>query len=304
MRAIVANPVYTGVRVWGKQEKFEELIDTDDVGAGNVTRMRWRDRDSWVIPVGGPTHEALVSDDVFAAAQKRLSGGPTRSRSTKPRESLHAYPLRGLLFCACGTRMQGSFRAPSRTLYRCELGKMRSIPAELADHPKTAYLNQADVLPTLDGWIAETFGDPRWLADEQEASSEPSELVSLRVQQREVEAALGNLMSVLERGLTSDAVLAQVRRREAERASLAAQIAAVTRPTRPFSDREMSALIERVGGIASALTRATDSERSALYTTMGLRLEFQPQAQIVSATLDLGSCRWLCPEGDLNLLPG
>lgn len=288
MRAIVANPVYTGVRVWGKQEKFEELIDADDVGAGNVTRMRWRDRDSWVIPVGGPTHEALVSDDVFDAAQKRLSGGPTRSRSTKPRESLHAYPLRGLLFCACGTRMQGSFRAPSRTLYRCELGKMRSIPAELADHPKTAYLNQADVLPTLDGWIAETFGDPRWLADEQEASSEPPELVSLRVQHREVEAALGNLMSVLERGLTSDAVLAQLRRREAEQASLAAQIAAVTRPTRPFSDREMSALIERVGGIASALTRATDAERSSLYTTMGLRLEFQPQAQIVSATVDLG----------------
>jgi DNA invertase Pin-like site-specific DNA recombinase len=288
VRAIVANPIYTGVRVWGKQERFEELLDADDVGAGNVTRMRWRDRESWVVPLGGQTHEALVADDVFDAAQKRLSGGPTRSRSTKPRESLHPYPLRGLLFCVCGTRMQGSFRAPHRTLYRCELGKMRSIPAELADHPRTAYLNQADVLPTLDGWIAETFGDPRWLADEQEASSESPELISLRAQQREVEAAVGNLMSVLERGLTSDAVLAQLRRREAEQASLAAQIAAVTRSTRPFSAREMSALVERVGGVVSALSRATDAERGALYTTMGLRLEFQPQAQSVSATVDLG----------------
>ena len=207
VRAIIANPIYTGVRMWGMQEKFEELLDTEDVGAGNITRMRWRERESWVVPLGGRTHEAIVTDAVFEAAQKRLSGGPARSRSTKPRESRRAYPLRGLLFCECGTRMQGSFRAPNRTLYRCELGKMRSIPTELADHPRTAYLNQADVVPALDAWIAETFGDPQWLADQQPVTSESAELAALRAQRRDVETAITNLMGVLERGLVSDAVL-------------------------------------------------------------------------------------------------
>ncbi|WP_206119940.1 recombinase family protein [Cellulomonas sp. HD19AZ1] len=66
-----------------------------------------------------------------------------------------------------------------------------------------------------------------------------------------------------------------------------AEIAAVARPARPFTAREIAALIEELGGIASALAEATDDERGALYTTMGLRLEFQPQAQVVSATADL-----------------
>ena len=36
------TPPTAAVATWGKQQKFEELIDPDDVAAGNVTRMRWR----------------------------------------------------------------------------------------------------------------------------------------------------------------------------------------------------------------------------------------------------------------------
>ncbi|MBA2695565.1 MAG: recombinase family protein, partial [Actinobacteria bacterium] len=42
VRAILQNEAYTGVRVWGKQEKFETSMDPQDVVAGYVTRMRWR----------------------------------------------------------------------------------------------------------------------------------------------------------------------------------------------------------------------------------------------------------------------
>lgn len=288
VRAILANPVYTGVRMWGKQEKYEELLDLDDVAAGNVTRMRWRDRDAWVAPINGPTHEAVVDGETFAAAQMRLQGAPTRSKTTKPRESRHAYPLRGLLFCECGTRMQGSFRAPARTLYRCELGKGRALPDDLADHPKTAYVNQADLLPSLNAWIAVTFADPQWLADQQEPDAESAQLATLTTQRRAVEAAIGNLLGVLERGLVSESVLTQLQQREAEKAALAAQIEALARPARALTARDVATLIDEVGGVASALELATDEERGALYTQLGLRLEFQPQAQLVSATVDLG----------------
>ncbi|MBD8059053.1 recombinase family protein [Cellulomonas sp. JH27-2] len=288
VRAILANPVYTGVRMWGKQEKFETLMDLDDVAAGNVTRMRWRDREQWTAPVNGQTHEPLVDPRTFEAAQLRLAGGPTRSRTTKPRESAHAYPLRGLLFCECGTRMQGSYRKPARTLYRCELGKGRSLPPEWANHPKTVYLNQDAVLPSLNAWIAETFNDPQWLADQQETEAEPIELVSLRRRLREAQDAIGNIMTAIERGIVSDALVAQLQQRETEKATLEAQVADLARPVQSLTAREVETIIGDVGGIAAALTAATDDERGLLYTELGLRLEYQPQAQLVSATVDLG----------------
>jgi hypothetical protein len=42
IRAILTNPVYGGRRVWGKQRRFEELLDLNDVSADHVTQMRWR----------------------------------------------------------------------------------------------------------------------------------------------------------------------------------------------------------------------------------------------------------------------
>jgi hypothetical protein len=78
VRAILSNPTCTGYRVWGKQQKVESLIDPDDVAAGNRTFMRWRDRGDWARSTE-PTHEPLVTEEVFEAAQ---SSAP--SRNTTP----------------------------------------------------------------------------------------------------------------------------------------------------------------------------------------------------------------------------
>jgi hypothetical protein len=63
------------------------------------------------------------------------------------RESRTPYALRGMLYCGvCVRLMQGAARVGKRTtriLYRCELGKSRSVPAELADHPSTVYVHGA-----------------------------------------------------------------------------------------------------------------------------------------------------------------
>lgn len=93
VRAILKNPVYTGVRMWGKQEKFERLIDPNDVAMGYQTRMRWRDQDLWVAPASR-THEPLVDDELFLAAQRRLQarGKPD---TTRPRTANRRYPCPG-----------------------------------------------------------------------------------------------------------------------------------------------------------------------------------------------------------------
>src|SRR5271170_7035572 len=70
IRAILDNPTYRGVRVWGKQEKYEVLVNPDDVAAGYETRMRWRDEADWIAPARR-THEALISDELAQAVRLR-----------------------------------------------------------------------------------------------------------------------------------------------------------------------------------------------------------------------------------------
>ena len=70
IRAILDNPVYTGIRIWGKQEKYEVLVNPDDVAAGYETRMRWRDQADWIAP-DRRTHEALISHDLAQAVRHR-----------------------------------------------------------------------------------------------------------------------------------------------------------------------------------------------------------------------------------------
>ena len=107
VRAILHNDSYTGRRVWAKQQKFERLLDPEDVAAGHQTVMRWRDPADWV-RTDRQTHAALVPDDLHAIVKGMLTSPKPGQR--KLRASEHPYCLRGVLYCApCGRRMQGGF---------------------------------------------------------------------------------------------------------------------------------------------------------------------------------------------------
>jgi site-specific DNA recombinase len=109
-----------------------------------------------------------------------LGGGGTAERDGLrahldcSRESTLSYALRGLPFCAaCGRRMQGAARVGKRTtriLYRSEVGKSRSVPADLSDHPRTVYLREDEVPARLDEWIAD-LADPDDLAGGQDVDT-------------------------------------------------------------------------------------------------------------------------------------
>jgi hypothetical protein len=45
----------------------------------------------------------------------------------------------------------------------CELGKLRSVAADLSDHLRTVYLGEDEVTVGLDEWVA-TLADPDDLA--------------------------------------------------------------------------------------------------------------------------------------------
>jgi site-specific DNA recombinase len=288
VRAILDNPAYRGIRVWGKQEKYEVLINPDDVAAGYETRMRWRDQSDWIAP-DRLTHEALIPDDLAQAVRLRIQArrGPGLVCS---RESTVPYALRGLLFCAaCGRRMQGAARGgkrATRILYRCELGKSRSVPVALSDHPRTVYLREDAVTSRLDEWIA-SLADPEDLARGQEVDPVAGAgYAALQRQLSDANRKVAALIAALESGVAIDDLTAALRQRTAERDELTARLERVERPC-AMSAAQISELVEELGGLSAVLKEATGSERAQVYASLGLRLDYDPHLRRVTATADL-----------------
>lgn len=288
IRAILDNPAYRGVRVWGKQEKYEVLVDPDDVAAGYDTRMRWRNEGDWITP-DRRTHEALVSDELAEAVRLRMQSrrGPGLVCS---RESTVPYALRGLLYCAaCGRRMQGAARPGKQTtriLYRCEFGKSRSVPVDLSDHPRTVYLREDALTPRLDSWIA-SLANPDDLARGQDMHpTAGAGYAALQRQLGEVNRKIAALVSAVESGVAVEDLSAALQRRTAERDELRASLERAERPS-VMSATQISELVEQLGGLSAVLGEATGAERAEVYASLGLRLDYDPHLQRVTATADL-----------------
>lgn len=157
VRAILANPRYTGHSVWNRQRRDEVLIDVDDVALGHVSKMRWNDEAEWIYS-DGLTHEPIVGDELFAAVRTLASAGRHRSVERKPRATSAPYALRGLISCAvCHRRMEGAFNH-GRAHYRCRYPREYAIVNEV-DHPRSVYVREDVIVDKLDGWLGRVF-DP------------------------------------------------------------------------------------------------------------------------------------------------
>ncbi|MFB6438793.1 zinc ribbon domain-containing protein [Streptomyces sp. NPDC056411] len=135
MRAILANPRYTGHEVWNKQHKEEILLDIDDVPLGHRTKLTWNTPDQWIWSAQ-PVHEPPISMETFTRARAkkftRRSGVPER----RPRTTNRAYPLRGRLRCGiCHRKVQGNYNN-GQPYYRCRYTAEYAKSAVL-EHPLT-----------------------------------------------------------------------------------------------------------------------------------------------------------------------
>jgi site-specific DNA recombinase len=223
----------------GQAGEVRDLLDLDDVAAGNVTRMRWREPDKWITPEH-KTHEALISDETWQVVQARIAatvGVTKRPGQRHPRQSSHPLPTRGQGHVR-GVRaaMQGQWRAmksdpEGRTLYRCEFGKGRALPLELAHHPRAVYVNQADLVARIDHELGALFTDPVAMAEALNPSTNvPPEVLTIRRDLAKVEESLTNLVDVVMSELVFDAMTAAIVTKEAERAVLRTRLAALAQP--------------------------------------------------------------------------
>lgn len=108
VRAILANPRYTGRQVWNRQRRDEVLIDVDDVALVHESRMRWNEESAWVWS-DAKSHDPIVSVKLFEQVQAQLRQGARRRFDRKARKSDRPYAPKGLVRCGiCQRRMEGT----------------------------------------------------------------------------------------------------------------------------------------------------------------------------------------------------
>ncbi|WP_166029232.1 recombinase family protein [Streptomyces chilikensis] len=139
VRAILANPRYTGRQVWNRQRTDHDLIDPDNTSLGHRDVTRWNTTADWIISTR-PAHPALVSEADFVAVQQiRTRPQPVPGRT---------YPLAGLLCCGvCGRRMESHW-VHEHPGYRCRHGHTSASRPDPARTPN-AYAREDQVLPRL-----------------------------------------------------------------------------------------------------------------------------------------------------------
>ena len=100
VRAILANPRYTGRQVWNRQRTDADLVDPGNTGLGHRPVQRWNLPEGWVIS-SRPAHPALVSEADYIAVQDLTAHRGPDSPAGR------CYRLAGLLRCgSCGRLLE------------------------------------------------------------------------------------------------------------------------------------------------------------------------------------------------------
>ncbi len=293
VRAVLTNPRYTGVAVWGRQRRDEVLVDVEDVAAGHRTRLRWNDEEAWVRSPG-LAHEPLIAPELFEAARvRRVANGRTTTR--KPRRTPRPYLLRGLLWCGlCKRRMQGSW-THDQAYYRCRYPSEYALPRG-ADHPPTVYVRETHIVPPLDEWISRLFEPDRLdetcraLAEAQDSSDAESDRdESARRTLADCDARLARYRETLDAGADPAVVAAWIAEVQAERRMAEGEIH--RRHTAALTEGDIRALVESLGDLVRVLGAAEPAQKAALYESLGLSLTYEPSKRRVLVEADLSGVR-------------
>jgi site-specific DNA recombinase len=294
VRAILANPRYTGHQVWNKQRRDEVLLDIDDVAAGHISKMRWNPRDQW-ISSAEPTHQALVSRETFDQVQARIAArSPTSPRTAQT--SPKPYALRGRLSCGlCQRRLQGQW-VRGEAYYRCR------YPTEYAhsagfDHPVNVYLREADLVAKLDAWLARLVSPAnieatcRRLAA---AHTHPAGHADagLRAAQQvlaDCQRKLTRHRAALEAGGDPQVInqwIAETTQQQRQAQRTLHQLQAASTSRQPVDPAVVRALLEELGDLAAGLDLADPEQRAVFYEEMGISGLYQPANRIVLITAE------------------
>ncbi len=275
LRAILKNPTYTGRIVWNRLDFAAQRE------AGGTARLR--PQEEWVI--ADVEHEALISDELFAAAQ---AGFEKRSRKTSgPRNGRSPYLLAGMVSCASGHQPLAMYgrRRKDHVYMTCDYG--RAYGNEAADqidgHGRWLYLREDNLLPLIETFFAERiFGPMRIDKLEQQLRTherstrhtEDGSRTRITKELASLDDRIGKLIDALENGLDAE----QIRRRLAtlQKAKEKAEIELRTLTPTPADLDSPGAieLLSRVPDLSQAMRCGTPEMKRQLFEAFGLQITY------------------------------
>ena len=282
VRSILKNPRYTGREVWNKQRRDEVLLDVEDVALGHESRMRWNHPDVWVWSEQ-QTHTAIIEPETFEAAQDVFAGAQ-RSAIRKER-ARHPYVLSGLMRCSqCDRKMQASWNN-GRAYYRCKFPAEYAITAE--QHPKTVYVREQAIVPSLDEWIGSLFAEEH-LDATCEALAAVSDLapqddqgreLELRRRLKECDEKLARYRELLEVNSEITSAATWIAEVERERRSIERDLGRKPTP-RKHTRNEIKALVRQLKDIVGTLAAADPEDKRAIYDELGVNLTYHEDGRV------------------------
>ncbi len=285
VRAILANPRYTGRQVWNRQRRDEVLLDVEDVAAGHETKLRWNDPSAWVWSAE-QTHEPLVSFEDFAAVQAQMLAATHRPTPMKGHSTARHYLLSGRVRCSmCGRRMQGTW-AHAAARYRCKFPSEYAL-ANKVNHPKSAYLREDAVVPRLDGWLAQLFDDAHLDAtcealamagDFDEAAEARAEAARRKIV--DCDSRLGKYRQALDAGADAAVVATWMAEVQGERLRAERELGESV-PTETLTKSQVRALVLSLRDIAAVLKTADPKLKAEVYAELGVEVEYDPEQRMV-----------------------
>jgi site-specific DNA recombinase len=192
--------------------------------------------------------------------------------------------------------------------YRCRYPSEYAL-ANAIVHPRTIYLREAAILPSLDHWLEQLFDHQHLDATCQTlaAATEPSTTTTAaadaaRRTLHDCDRRLVRYRAALDAGADPTLVTAWIAETQAERAS-AEQAHAATRSAPTMTTAEVRTLIEGLPKIVQVLADAPPHDKAKLYEAFGLELTYHPERRTVTVSADptrQAGVRKVCRRGDLN----
>jgi site-specific DNA recombinase len=300
IRAILQNPVYTGLLVW---DRTDHSLKRERGGGG----ARRRDRDEWVL--SEVKHPALVSEDLWNAAQARFASSPQRRGGRKGQKR---YLLSGLCKCASGHQPLAMFGSATRdyVYMRCDYGRQygRAAAAAIESHGQWCSVREDALMSlVLDFFEARVFGATRMdrLAEQIDAQprADPGHEARARLEGQiaDADSALAAQVRGLEAGVDAALVQARIDELKAERAPLAAALVALG-PELPADNTSLAKNLDRLPDLNEALRRATPDIQRKVFEAFALRIEYDRTTSRarISATIDDALADALCGARELE----
>ncbi len=261
------------------QRKDEVLLDIEDVSAGHVTKQRWNPTDQWQWS-REPAHQALVTMDEWQAVQDIFTAGirtaaPTRRRS-------HDYMLKGMITCnTCGRKLVANV-VRGRLQYRCRMKD--EYPG--IDHPRSLSIREDQLLPTIDGWLAQLFdGEHRddtvnTLANVEHDELGVAEALEARRTINDCDKRIANLEIACESSDDPETITGFARRIERVRAERKGAEIRLRRVTtgRGLTEEEIRSVVNSLADAIALLADAAPEDRRRVYEAAQLEVLYDHES--------------------------